>query len=367
MRSFDVHVPCSLIESPFPDWIKIVWMRIRGYQGQNEWASCFLKTVAQDIDKDPGNVSVAVQVLEKFGWIERNGRKIRCKTGASTEEEIREYLPVFMPSKKVANVIEIVCDTTGIGQDTTEVDANTIGLSPIIVGLSPTSIGEDTTGIGLSPIRTESQQLKPTVKANNNKENGDSCDSPSTQQDSSDDSLQYEVGSWQRKYARAALNQFQERDALSNAIHRQIKSEGREYVLQQWADTLRLCVEQDGYSQEEIRQILRWLFKSDDFWIGRGLRSLGAIRNKKSGDTERKIDKIHGQWKSATNGQTQHTRQSNQKQSGGNGRTPRKSARERANQLSAESIRESTERSRQILQRIREGGAWPQRSDTNGG
>lgn len=301
MSDFDVHVPKSLIEAPFPDWVKLVWMRIRGYQGRNDWANCFQKTIAEDLDKDAGNVSVAIQVLEAFGWIERDGRRMRCKTGAGSKEAIEEILPIEKPSQRVQEVIEIVCDTIGIGEDTIYV-SDPIGLSPIKIGLLPTGIGEDTTEIGLSPIPTESQLIKLTIKANLEREPGNSDESPDPPDDDQGDKpLEYPPDSWQRKWAARALTRFEKCDALSQAVDRIIGDKGREYVIQDWADTLRLCVEQDGYEKDEIGNMIGWLFEEDDFWIGKGLRSLSAIRSKKPGEDERKIDKIHGQWKAWRN------------------------------------------------------------------
>lgn len=64
---------------------------------------------------------------------------------------------------------------------------------------------------------------------------------------------------------------------------------------------------------------------------------------------------------------TQHTRNPHQKSDAAGGPAPRKSARERANQQTAASIQQSTERTREILRRVKQGGPIRDGPDTGSG
>jgi hypothetical protein len=67
-------------------------------------------------------------------------------------------------------------------------------------------------------------------------------------------------------------------------------------VIAQWADTFRLLHEQDGYSRQEIRETMEWLFDGTNFWIEKqAIRSVPPLRSRTRNGDAYKFDVMHQQ------------------------------------------------------------------------
>jgi hypothetical protein len=93
---------------------------------------------------------------------------------------------------------------------------------------------------------------------------------------------------WHKTYLRIAANIAKRHRAVS--VPEQGSNQERE-----WQDTLRCLCAIDMYSLDDVQQVFRWLFTSDDpqaaFWREQ-VASIGNLRVKKKGDPRTKFDKI---------------------------------------------------------------------------
>jgi hypothetical protein len=103
-------------------------------------------------------------------------------------------------------------------------------------------------------------------------------------------------GDWTFDFAAAALEHFRSFDLLGAPTRKKIQREGEDYVIAQWGDTFRLLHEQDGYSRQEIKATMQWLFQGGNFWIEKqAIRSVPPLRSKTSSGDAYKFDDIYQQ------------------------------------------------------------------------
>jgi len=103
-------------------------------------------------------------------------------------------------------------------------------------------------------------------------------------------------GQWTFDFAAAAMTHFDELDLLATPTEKKIDREGEDRVIAQWADTFRLLHEQDGYSRQEIRETMEWLFDGTNFWIEKqAIRSVPPLRSRTTNGDAYKFDVMHQQ------------------------------------------------------------------------
>lgn len=114
-------------------------------------------------------------------------------------------------------------------------------------------------------------------------------------------------GQWTYDFAEAAMEHMKELDMLSPTVDKQINRDGKRAVIAQWGDTFRLLHEQDGYSKDEIKETMAWLFEGGNFWTEKGLASVPPLRSKTGAGDRRKFDVVYKQAKEAKNGRDQES------------------------------------------------------------
>src|SRR5690606_31055023 len=84
---FIPRFPDPLMASALPDWCKLIWLAIRKVQGANVWAFAHFGTYAEMCGKHPTQGSQAIKILVEHGWLERDGKRVRCliPTSASVD------------------------------------------------------------------------------------------------------------------------------------------------------------------------------------------------------------------------------------------------------------------------------------------
>lgn len=114
----------------------------------------------------------------------------------------------------------------------------------------------------------------------------------------------HQPGDWTFEFAVAAMGHLRGMDLMAPPTEQKIDREGEGYVAAQWADTFRLLHEQDGYSQQEIRETMEWLFEGGNFWTEQpAIRSVPPLRKKTRSGDARKFDVMYQQARSESNGQ----------------------------------------------------------------
>lgn len=103
---------------------------------------------------------------------------------------------------------------------------------------------------------------------------------------------EYQPEDWRWIAADWSLSQLQDRDMLNSHYRKRLEDERRGKIASEWADVIRKIVDLDGYTKQEVRITLAWLFEVENWWReNRTIQSLGALR-KKGKDGSTKFDKI---------------------------------------------------------------------------
>jgi len=103
---------------------------------------------------------------------------------------------------------------------------------------------------------------------------------------------EYSSDDWRWIAADWALQRLEADDMLNSHYRKRMKDERRGKIASEWADEIRKLVDLDGYSRDDVRITLGWLFTTDNWWRrNRTIQSLGALR-KKGDDGSTKFDKI---------------------------------------------------------------------------
>jgi len=131
----------QLLTAKIPAWIKLVWIAIRSFQGNNNYCFASLKTIGERVPNEKGNpldksqVSRAVNKLKKEGFLEVDGyKKMKCKTP------------------------QIVVAESTITQD------ELLQLSQRSLQLSQPIVAAESTVVAAESTPSENQQGKPNIK-----------------------------------------------------------------------------------------------------------------------------------------------------------------------------------------------------------
>lgn len=107
------------------------------------------------------------------------------------------------------------------------------------------------------------------------------------------------------------LDRLDSLGALSGVVRKQVKRRGREGIVQEWADVFRLLQEQDGWSQEQITETMKWLLQADNKWIqNRWIQSAVTLRVRTQGGDKTRFEAIYNQAKADGNGKHKRTDES---------------------------------------------------------
>ena len=207
--SYEVRVPEALILAPIQPWIKMVWIAARSFQGAGDCCFASLTSIGERAllgsggAMDKGQVSHGLKALEKMGFIERIGPR-----------KVRCIAP-DMPDR-------------GTGY----VEPHSTNVEPHSTTVEPHS------------TPSKNQQLKPTRKTKK-----------VTDRIFADDE-------WQARFALAAFDRLVTLGILPGTLERK-----RDQTIAAFADQFDKLHRLDGYDEDTIAGVMRWLLSPSNWWI----------------------------------------------------------------------------------------------------
>ena len=229
--SYEVRVPEALILAPIQPWIKMVWIAARSFQGAGDCCFASLTSIGERAllgsggAMDKGQVSHGLKALEKMGFIERIGpRKVRC-------------IAPDMPEREAGNVEPHSTNVEPHSTFDTEEDAPNV--EPHSTNVEPHS-----TTVEPHSTPSKNQQLKPTRKTKK-----------VTDRIFADDE-------WQARFALAAFDRLVTLGILPGTLERK-----RDQTIAAFADQFDKLHRLDGYDEDTIAGVMRWLLSPSNWWI----------------------------------------------------------------------------------------------------
>lgn len=303
-KRHDIHVSSAILGADLTPGEKMVYIAIRSRQGANDWCFASQRKLAADINCNKSHINRSIKTLTDRGWVvqSEDKRRLKCldeptSTSDSTPETTSETDPEGVRNLRT----ERTQSSTACTQS------------------SNAGVRNEATAVRNEAPRTESQHLKPTMKANTIKTVEDAFAPPplapghhfregskigdfdttaffTTPSDPTE--LRYGEDDWQHLFAQAAFQYLKDADALVPSIRKKAERDPTG-LMDDWADTFRLLHEQDEYSIDEIQQTMSWLLSPDSWWMQTGnFNSVNALRRKTSGGTKTKFDSMYFQAKS---------------------------------------------------------------------
>jgi hypothetical protein len=161
-KPFDIRTPSALLLASLKPLTKLVWIAVRSYQGQGKYCKASLETIGKRVVNqngnrtDKGRISLAVQELEKAGWIENLGRlKLRCIVPGEVVETTTNTGSGKLLKQQQTTTQKVVETTTN---PTDQSCQNNNG-----------KLLKQQQKVVKTTTRTENQLLKPTSKTNSSK------------------------------------------------------------------------------------------------------------------------------------------------------------------------------------------------------
>lgn len=139
----EIRVPSALLNAegttPAERW---VWVAIRSRQGNGPWCLASHETLADDVGSERSRVSKTIAKLRRLGWLETDGRKIRCTTPDNCGES-----PQYDSPQQPEN-----------GGDSPQLEGDEMWRT------ATADVANCHTECGDSPQPSKSQTLKPNIK-----------------------------------------------------------------------------------------------------------------------------------------------------------------------------------------------------------
>lgn len=144
----EIRVPVELLGANLTRLEQMVYIAIRSCQGANEWTWASQRHIAGLLGTSRARISKAVSRLNDRGWIERDGKNMRCLVPELTRTDLTTKRAD--PATNVTNPAR-ADPATSVAQTATE-------------------RADPATGCADSASPSENQQLKPTPKTNTERE-----------------------------------------------------------------------------------------------------------------------------------------------------------------------------------------------------